>query len=263
MPPAPGPTSVIACTACGIHRHGIGHAHHLRDGGILRDHRRVYALLDALAGVDRDAEQLHAVAKLIRPAQVFRRDRGNALNIDGARIDLDAEREAGEDRELLRGVMALDVEARIRLRIPKPLRVFQAIRKRQALLLHAGQDVIAGPVQDAVDARELVADETLAQRLDDRDTAGDRRLEVERDVDCARRAPRASRRARRAAPCWRSPPICRPRAPSRRHAWPDRPHRRSIRQTRRCRDRARAQSGPLPSGFSSDRRRGSWPDCAP
>jgi hypothetical protein len=42
----------------GIDRHGVGDAHHLGDGGILAHHGRMHALLDALAGIDRDAEQL-------------------------------------------------------------------------------------------------------------------------------------------------------------------------------------------------------------
>ena len=41
------------------------------------------------------------------------------------------------------------------------------------------------------------------------------------------------RRAGRAAPCWRSPPACRPQARSRPRAWPDRPRRRSLRPARR------------------------------
>ena len=49
-------------------------------------------------------------------------------------------------------------------------------------LLHAREDVVAGAVEDAVDARDAAAAETLAQGLHDRDAAGDRRLERERRV---------------------------------------------------------------------------------
>ena len=84
--------------------------------------------------------------------------------------------------ELLRGVVALDVEGRIGLGVAEPLRVLQAVGERQPLLLHARQDVVAGAVEDAVDARDRIAGQRLAQRLDDRDAAGDRRLEVERDA---------------------------------------------------------------------------------
>ena len=54
--------------------------------------------------------------------------------------------------KLLRGVVALDVEGRIGLGIAEPLRLAQAIVEGDALLLHAREDVIAGAVEDAVDA---------------------------------------------------------------------------------------------------------------
>ena len=80
------------------------------------------------------------------------------------------------------GVEAADVEGRIGLRIAEPLRLLEAFRERQTLLVHAGEDVVAGAVEDAVDAGDAAAAEPLAQRLDDRDAARDRRLEAERRV---------------------------------------------------------------------------------
>src|SRR5207237_9710627 len=91
--------------------------------------------------------------------------------------DLGAEGEAREDGELVRGVEAADVEGRIGLRVAQSLRLLQAGRKREPLLVHAGEDVIARSVEDAVDARNAAAAKPLAQRFHDRDTAGDRRLE--------------------------------------------------------------------------------------
>ena len=75
--------------------------------------------------------------------------------------------------------MAVDVEGRIGFGITEPLRVLQAFGKRQALLLHPGQDVIAGAVEDAVDAVDAGAAKPLAKRLDDRDSSSHRRLEVQ------------------------------------------------------------------------------------
>ena len=142
----------------------------------------MHALLDAVVGALGDAEQLDAIAELVGRLEIGRRDRRNALDIDRVRIDLGAEREAGQDRELVRGVVALDVEGRIGLGIAEPLRVLQAVGERQLLPLHAREDVIAGAVEDAVDAREASCRPALAQRLDDRDAARDRGLEVERDA---------------------------------------------------------------------------------
>ena len=58
--------------------------------------------------------------------------------------------------------------------------VRETFAKGNLLRLHAGEDVIAGAVEDAVDARDLIAGEAVAQRLDDRNAAGNRRLEAER-----------------------------------------------------------------------------------
>ncbi len=135
-----------------------------------------------LCGAHRDAEQLHPVAELARRFEILRGDRRDALDEHRLRIDLGAEGDAREDRELLGGVEALDVEGRIGLGIAEALGILETVGERQLLLLHAGEDVVAGAVEDAVDAREGIAGEPLAQRLHDRDRAADRRLEIERDA---------------------------------------------------------------------------------
>ncbi len=77
------------------------------------------------------------------------------------------------------GVVALDVEGRVGLGIAQPLRVLQAGVERDALGLHAGQDVVAGAVEDAEDAGDRIAGHRLAHRLDDRNAARHRRLVIE------------------------------------------------------------------------------------
>ena len=94
-------------------------------------------------------------------------------------VDLRAEGDAGQDGELVRRVEPVDVEARIGLGVAELLRFLQRSLIGLALL-HLGEDEVAGAVQDAVEARQAVAGERFAQRLDDRDAAADRRLEGER-----------------------------------------------------------------------------------
>ena len=155
----------------------------------------MHALLDAVLGLDRHAQKLDAVAQIVGGAKVLGRDRGDALDVDHAGIDPGAEGETGEDRQLLRGVVTLDIEGRIGLGVAELLGLFESARERQILPLHAGQDVIAGAVENAVDPRQRIADETLAQRLDDGDAAGHRCLEVQGDVVLLRQ-----RRERHAVP---------------------------------------------------------------
>src|SRR5581483_12288008 len=86
------------------------------------------------------------------------------------------------DGEFLRSVVAFDVEGWIGLRVAEPLRFAQAFIEAKTILLHARKDVVAGAVQDSINARERTAVEALAQRLDDGDAAGHRGLEVERNA---------------------------------------------------------------------------------
>ena len=55
--------------------------------------------------------------------------------------------------------------------VDETLRVLQAFGKRQPLLLHPRQDVVAGAVEDAVQSRYAVGDEPLGDRGHDRDAA--------------------------------------------------------------------------------------------
>ncbi len=81
----------------------------------------------------------------------------------------------------MRGVDAIDIERRIGLSEPLGLRVGEDGGERQVLGLHPRQDVIAGSIEDAVDAQDAVRRRAVTQRLDDRDAASDRRLILERN----------------------------------------------------------------------------------
>ncbi len=80
------------------------------------------------------------------------------------------------------GVEAADVEGRVGLGIAELLRFLQAHVEGQTLLLHAREDVVAGAVEDSVDAVDAAAAETLTQGLDDRNAARDRGFERQRRV---------------------------------------------------------------------------------
>ena len=73
----------------------------------------------------------------------------------------------------MRRVVALDVEGRIGFRIAEALRFLEAGLEGEPLLLHLGQDVVAGAVHDAIDAGNRVAGQRFPQRLDHRNTTGD------------------------------------------------------------------------------------------
>ncbi len=77
---------------------------------------------------------------------------------------------------------SIDIEARIGLGVAQRLRLRQHVVEIAPGLAHFAQDVVAGAVQNAVDAADLVAGEALAQRFDDRDAAGHGGLEADRDA---------------------------------------------------------------------------------
>ena len=163
----------------------------------------MHALFDALGGALRDAEQLDAKAEFVGRLDVGERDALDAFDVDRLGRDAHAEGQRGENRELMRGVEAADVEGRIGLGVAEPLRLGETFLEGQLLALHAREDVIAGAVEDAVDALDRIAGEALAQRLDDRNAAGDRRLEGERDMLFLGERGEFAGHARRAAPYWR------------------------------------------------------------
>ena len=77
------------------------------------------------------------------------------------------------------GIEAANVKGGIGLGIAFVLGLLQHLGEGAMFLLHLGQDVVAGAVENAVDAADLIAGQGLTQRFDDRDTAGHRGLEIE------------------------------------------------------------------------------------
>ncbi|QYU67233.1 tripartite tricarboxylate transporter permease [Leptolyngbya sp. 15MV] len=126
------------------------------------------------------ADQPHDVAQPVGLGDVGGAHAGNALALDRREIDSRAERDRGEDRELVRGVGALDVESGVGLGVSEPLRRRQRVAEVSPARLHRREDVVGGAVEHAVDALDGVGGGAFAQALDHRNAARDRCLELER-----------------------------------------------------------------------------------
>ena len=98
---------------------------------------------------------------------------------DRRRVQPSTERQSGEDHELVDGVVALDVTARIGLGVAQFLGIHEDVVVWAALLRHGGQDVVRRAVDDPADAPDLVAGQVQRQRRQDGDPPGHRRLEPE------------------------------------------------------------------------------------
>ena len=130
-----------------------------------------------------DAEELDGAVELAaRVLEVDRLEPGDARARDERLVDVDAEGEADEDRELRPRVEAADVERRILLRVAERRRLGEAVGVAQALGLHLRQHEVRAPVHDAAEPRDLVADEVRVHRVDDGDAAADGGLVPELDA---------------------------------------------------------------------------------
>src|SRR3546814_11585850 len=85
---------------------------------------------------------------------------------------------------LVRGVDTVDIKAGVGFGKAKPLRLFQHLVKGTPFLLHGGQDVIAGAVQNAVDDADLVCSRAFAQPFSDRNPASHPRSLFQRPALC-------------------------------------------------------------------------------
>ena len=89
----------------------------------------MHALLDALRRFHGNAEQLDAIAKFIGGGKIGRCNRRDAFDIDRALVDLGAESKTGQQRQLLRRVMAFDVKGRIGFGVAELLRLLETVGK--------------------------------------------------------------------------------------------------------------------------------------
>ncbi|OQC12598.1 MAG: hypothetical protein BWX79_01137 [Alphaproteobacteria bacterium ADurb.Bin100] len=137
----------------------------------------MHAQLDTARGALGDAQQLDAVAQLFGVPDVGGTEFGNAFDIGLVKLHGDAKRDGRHDRGFMGGVHAFDVKRGVGLGIAQALGFLEHHVKVQPLVAHLGQDEVGGAVDDARDPLDAVGRQALAQRLDDRDAAGDRRLE--------------------------------------------------------------------------------------
>ncbi len=136
---------------------------------------------DALAGLLGDGQQLDRVSGPGGPCDVVRGDPGDALARDVVGRDAGVEGEAGQDRGLGRGVVALDVGRGVRLGVAELLRLLDRRVEVEAAGGHLVEHVVGRAVHDAQDAAHVVARQGLAHGTHDRDGARDGGLVV--DVD--------------------------------------------------------------------------------
>ena len=129
-----------------------------------------------------DGEEFDGVAEAFGEGEVGEGDFLDAFDVDKVLGNPEAVGKGGEDDGLVGGVPAGDVESGVGFGEAFVLGFLEGILVAEAGLGHAGEDVVAGAVDDAVDGDDVVADEALLKDLDDGDATGDSGFEVDGDA---------------------------------------------------------------------------------
>src|SRR5438045_2405712 len=93
-----------------------------------------------------------------------------------------AKSNAGQDGNLVARIKAVDVQAGIRLSVAGRLRLFQSMRKLNAMLFHLRKNVVARAVHNSVNGLDAVCGERLRDRTDYRHSSCDRGFNSDRKI---------------------------------------------------------------------------------
>ena len=135
---------------------------------------------DAAIGVGaNDGEEFDGVAEAFGEGEIGEGDFLDAFDMNEVLGNPEAVGEGGEDDGFVGGVPTGDVEGGIGFGEAFVLGFLEGILVAEAGLGHAGEDVVAGAVDDAVDGDDVIADEAFLEDLNDGDATGDGGFEVD------------------------------------------------------------------------------------
>ena len=144
-----------------------------------RHQGRVNARLDFTFHLADNGKQFDDIAHLAGIGHIQMGDLSDALHRNLVQVDFGAVGKRGKYLALVGGVMPKDVEVRGRFRKAFGYRLLQGFLKLQSFVGHAAQNIIAGTVQDAVDAVDMVRGKAFTQCFNDGHRAGYGRLEAQ------------------------------------------------------------------------------------
>ena len=113
---------------------------------------------------------------------IFGDDMADTACGDRIEIKCGAKGEAGQDRQLMRRINAIDIESWVCFGISQSLGIGEHIGKVTAMGLHFREDIVAGAVEDSIDRGDGIGGGPFAQALDDRNAASDCRFIFERNA---------------------------------------------------------------------------------
>src|SRR5690606_4108580 len=166
-----------AANGVAIDHYRVHHAIDVGDQAVGRNQRRVYAQLDTGFGTTGNAQVLDAITQRLGVVHIGGGQLGDAFGVGLVELQRDAEGDGCQDGQLVGGVDTFDIEGRIGFGVAKCLGFLEHVPEGPALLAHLAEDEVAGAVDDAGQPVDAVGRQTFADRLDDRDAAGNRRFE--------------------------------------------------------------------------------------
>ncbi len=160
-----------------LDHHRVHHAVHFRHQGVDGNQCRVYPYLHTLLRLPGDTQVLDAEAELPGIGHVLEVQIADALGIDLFKLQGNTEGQGGQDHQLMGGVGAVHVKGRVRLGIAQHLGLLQGLAEGDTPLLHGGEDIVAGAVDNARQPLDAVGPQAFPQCLDNGDAAGNGTLE--------------------------------------------------------------------------------------
>ena len=116
----------------------------------------MHAQLHAVRLPSGDGQRFDGVAEARGEVLVDGLHSGDAFDGDLVELQGHAEGEAGQQRQLVRGVEAADVERRVGFRITERLRFLDCIVEGEPGIAHPGEDEVAGAIDDAGQPADLI-----------------------------------------------------------------------------------------------------------
>ena len=111
---------------------------------------------------------------------ILRRDVPYALDRYFSKDRKESVGQQTENGGLVGGIDAVNVQTIIRFGITELLGLLQRSLKVGSILCHLGEDVVGGPIDDAVQSQELVGDQALPEGFKDGDTSRDAGFKIDR-----------------------------------------------------------------------------------
>ncbi len=149
--------------------YGVEGAVHLGQQLLLGHQGRMHAHLHRGVLASGHGQELDGVAQLTGVAEIARRQPAYALPRNVFGPDAGVEGQAGQDGQLVGGIVPVDVVGGVRLGVAKVLGLGQTSIEIQAISTHASEDVVSGAVDDGADAGYLVGGEIALKGRDDGD----------------------------------------------------------------------------------------------